>query len=67
MKRLIYKHFEELGEEYNILKPWEKETYVFEKIWSQKHLWTKEELSVSLNYVNRERSKAGVIPLKIKL
>ncbi|WP_294311996.1 zincin-like metallopeptidase toxin domain-containing protein [uncultured Chryseobacterium sp.] len=60
-------HFEELGEEYNILKPWEKETYVFEKIWSQKHLWTKEELSVSLNYVNRERSKAGVIPLKIKL
>jgi len=48
-------------------QPGEKETYVFEKIWSQKHLWTKEELTISLNYVNRERINAGISPLKIKL
>ncbi len=60
-------HFEELGEEYHLLKPWGKETYVFEKIWSQKHLWTEEELTISLNYVNRERINAGVRPLTVKL
>lgn len=60
-------HFEELGDAYHSLKTWEKETYVFKKIWSQKHLWTKEELRISLNYANRGRINAGIKPLKMKL
>lgn len=60
-------HFEELGEAYNNLKPWQKETYVWEQIWSRKRQWTNKELQTSLNYVNRERIKAGIQPLKIKL
>lgn len=30
-EKAYLQHFEELGEEYHLLKPWEKETYVFEK------------------------------------
>jgi hypothetical protein len=60
-------HFEELGEVYNSLKTWEKETYVWEQIWSRRRYWTKKELQVSLSYVNRERAKAGIPILKIKL
>lgn len=61
------KHFEELGEAYHPLKTWQKETYVWEQIWSKKRDWTKEELELSLNYANRERKKAGIDIIKIKL
>ncbi|MGG8496191.1 zincin-like metallopeptidase toxin domain-containing protein [Tenacibaculum sp. TC6] len=61
------KHFEELGEAYHPLKTWEKETYVWEQIWSRRRDWTKEELELSLNYANRERKKAGIDLIKIKL
>lgn len=32
-------HFEELGEEYHLLKPWEKETYVFERKFGHKNIF----------------------------
>ncbi|WP_298893676.1 zincin-like metallopeptidase toxin domain-containing protein [uncultured Psychroserpens sp.] len=53
------KHFEELGDAYHGLKAWEKETYVFEEIWSQKRKWTNKELNHALNYVNKVRYEAG--------
>lgn len=60
-------HFEELGEAYHPLKTWEKETYVWEQIWSRRRDWTKEELELSLNYANSTREKAGIDLIKIKL
>jgi polyhydroxyalkanoate synthesis regulator phasin len=60
-------HFEELGDAYYDLETWQKETYVWNQIWSRKRYWTKKELQTSLNYVNRERIKAGIRPLNIKL
>ncbi len=60
-------HFEELGETYHTLPTWDKETYVWEQIFSRKRNWTKEELERSLNYVNRERRKAGIPVLNIRL
>ncbi|MGG6229635.1 zincin-like metallopeptidase toxin domain-containing protein [Tenacibaculum sp. SDUM215027] len=60
-------HFEELGEVYHPLKPWQKETYVWEQIWSRKRNWTQKELEHSLRYVNSVREKAGIDLLKIKL
>ena len=53
------KHFEEIGNAYLPLKAWQRETYVFEEIWKQKHLWTKQEQEHALKYVNGERKKAG--------
>lgn len=59
MKMAHLKHFEEIGNSYLPLKAWQRETYVFEEIWKQKHLWTKEELEHALRYVNQERERAG--------
>jgi len=59
------KHFEEIGDAYLPLKPWQRETYVFEEIWKQKHLWTKKEAQHALDYVNQVRSEYGQ-PLVIK-
>lgn len=53
------KHLEEIKEVYNTLLPWQRETYVFEEIWKQRHLWTREELEHALRYVNSERGRAG--------
>jgi chaperonin cofactor prefoldin len=60
-------HFEKYGEAYHSFKTWEKETYVWEQIWSRRRYWSKKELQMSLDYVNRERIKEGIQPLKIKL
>ncbi|WBZ94053.1 zincin-like metallopeptidase toxin domain-containing protein [Chryseobacterium wangxinyae] len=53
------KHLEEIKDIYKTLQPWQRETYVFEEIWKQRHLWTKKELQHALNYVNFERKNAG--------
>ncbi|MGB3592022.1 MAG: zincin-like metallopeptidase toxin domain-containing protein [Nonlabens sp.] len=60
-------HFEEVGETYFGLKTWEKETYVWEQIWSQRRKWTKRELEKSLEYVNDKRNQAGIPSLNIRL
>lgn len=59
------KHFEKIGDAYLLLKPWQRETYVFEEIWKQRHLWTNKELEHALKYVNDVRDKAGQ-PLILK-
>jgi len=53
------KHLEEIKDTYKTLQPWQRETYVFEEIWKQRHLWTKKELQHALDYVNFERKNAG--------
>ena len=58
-ERMHVKHFLEVGNEYLSLPSWEKETYVFQEIWKQKQLWTKEELQHALKYVNDYREKAN--------
>ena len=59
---------EQVGEEvYKTLSKIDKETYVWEQILKNRHRWTKAELEDSLNYINRERKKAGITePIKIK-
>lgn len=58
-KMAYLKHFEKIGDAYLLLKPWQRETYVFEEIWKQRHLWTRQELEHALRYVNKERKEAG--------
>jgi hypothetical protein len=61
------KHFEELGEAYLSLSKLKKETYVWNEILANRSKWTNAELQDSLNYINRERKKAGINePLIIK-
>lgn len=62
------KHFEEVGEiSYKGFDVVEKEMYVWKQILSNRGKWTKAELDDSLNYINRERKKAGMSkPIKIK-
>ncbi len=61
------KHFEELGEPYHLLPSWEKETYVWEQVWSRRRDWTEKELEISFDYVNRTRARSGIEPIKNKL
>ncbi|AQX06963.1 hypothetical protein BAX94_11050 [Elizabethkingia meningoseptica] len=62
------KHFEEVGEiAYKGYSVVEKEMYVWKQLLSNRRKWTKAELDDSLNYINRERRKAGITePIKIK-
>ncbi len=62
------KHFEEVGEiAYQGYNKLEKEMYVWKQILANRGKWTKAELEDSLNYINRERKKAGIEePIKIK-
>src|SRR5690606_13125847 len=62
------KHFEEVGDAYLSMSKLKKETYVWNQILSNRSKWTKAELQDALNYINRERKKAGIKePLKIKI
>ncbi len=62
------KHFEEVGDVYLTMSKLEKETYVWNQILANRSKWTKAELQDALNYINRERKKAGIKePLKIKI
>ncbi|NHN25542.1 hypothetical protein FIA58_007620 [Flavobacterium jejuense] len=58
-ERAHVKHYLEIGDEYLTLASWKKETYVFNEIWKNKYLWTKDELQHALDYVNDVRRKAG--------
>ena len=66
-EKMHVKHFLEIGKKYHTLPSWKKETYVFLEIWKQKHLYTKEELEISLNYVNGYRKEAGQKILNYKI
>lgn len=61
------KHYEEIGDAYYSLKTWQRETYVWEQIWSESRKWTSEELKTSLNYANKHRKESGIELLKINL
>ncbi len=55
------KHFESIGEvAYKTLSKLDKETYVWKQILGNRNKWTKAELDDALNYINRERAKAGL-------
>ena len=62
------KHFEEVGEiAYKAYKSLEKEMHVWKQIIANRSRLTKAELEDALNYINRERKKAGINdPIKIK-